>query len=214
MIGVTASWAASHGQAVTEAPNVGCSDPRSRREPTIMLRLTNRLGAAFSTILLITSAGCAGPALTERPSPPLAPGDRVRLQELDAYWAEVSRAVNAGDFEGYKATCHDGGVLVSGINRRSQPLSDALAGWKDGFDTTKAGENQASVEFRFSQRLGDSTTAHETGIFLYSTVAADGKRSHQHIHFEGLLVKQGGKWLILMEYQDSVASQKQWQALE
>ncbi len=179
-----------------------------------MLRLTSRLGSAFFTILLITSGGCAAPAPTGRPSTPPALSDQARLQELDAYWAEVSRAVNTGDFEGYKATCHDEGVLVSGINRRSQPLSDALAGWKDDFVATKAGENEASVEFRFSQRLGDSTTAHETGIFLYSTVAADGKRSAQYIHFEGLLVRRDGKWLILMEYQSSLASQEQWQALE
>lgn len=179
-----------------------------------MIRLTSRFGAAVFTLILITSAGCAGPAMTERPSTPLTPGDQVRLQELDAYWAEVSRAVNEGDFEGYKATCHDEGVLVSGINRRSQPLSDALVGWEKDFTATKAGQNKASVEFRFSQRLGDSTTAHETGIFLYSTVAVDGERNDAHIHFEGLLVKQSGKWLILMEYQESVASQEQWQALE
>lgn len=180
-----------------------------------MIRITSRFAAAFfTTILLISSGGCTVPAMTKGPSTPLAPEDQVRLQELDAYWAEVSRAVKAGDFEGYKATCHDEGVLVSGVNSKSQPLSEALAGWKDGFAVTKAGENQASVEFRFSQRLGDSTTAHETGIFLYATVAADGERNEQPIHFEGLLVKREGKWLILMEYQKSVASQEEWRALE
>ena len=40
------------------------------------------------------------------------PDDTARLKELDAYWAEVSRAVNAGDFKGYSATCHPEGVLV------------------------------------------------------------------------------------------------------
>ena len=42
----------------------------------------------------------------------LPPSDKDRLRELDAYWAEVSRAVGDGDFEGYKATCHAQGAPV------------------------------------------------------------------------------------------------------
>jgi hypothetical protein len=37
------------------------------------------------------------------------------------------------------------------------------------------GKVKATVEFRFSQRLGDETTAHETGIFLYTTTDAQGR---------------------------------------
>ena len=46
---------------------------------------------------------------------------------------------------------------------------------------------EASVEFRFSQRWGDETTAHETGIFLYSTVDDDGKRQNSYVHLEALI---------------------------
>lgn len=178
-----------------------------------MIRIFRCFAAALFTSLLFGAGACTAPATAERPSTPLTPMDQARLQELDAYWTAVSRAVEAGDFEGYQATCHPEGVLVAGTSSKSQPLSDALADWKAGFAVTKAGENEASVEFRFSQRLGDSTTAHETGIFLFSTVT-DGTRTEQHIHFEGLLVKREGKWLILMEYQKSVASEEQWRALE
>ena len=97
----------------------------------------------------------------------LAADDKARLAELDAYWAQVSRAVREGDFEGYKATCHEEGVLVSGSSQTSYPLSKALARWKQDFVDTKAGKIKANVEFRFSQRIGDETTAHETGIFRY-----------------------------------------------
>lgn len=179
-----------------------------------MIRVTSTLAAALFTVLLISTGGCAVTDVTEQEPISRTPDDRARLQELDAYWAEVSRAVMEGDFEGYQATCHPEGVLVSGKNRKSQPLSEALAGWKDGFAVTKAGENEASVDFRFSQRFGDSKTAHETGIFLYTTVSAQGERKAQHIHFEGLLVKRAGEWKILMEYQKSVATREQWQALE
>lgn len=144
---------------------------------------------------------------------PISANESERLSELDAYWAEVSRAIREGDFEGYKATCHEEGVLVSGAKKASYPLTKALAGWKQGIDDTKAGKNQASVAFRFSQRLGDDSTAHETGIFLYSNTNSEGIETKAYIHFEALLVKKD-KWLILMEYQKSEATEREWAALK
>lgn len=143
-----------------------------------------------------------------------ADGEKGRLVELNAYWAEVSKAVRTGDFEAYKATCHDEGVLVSGSQKTTYPLSKALAGWKQGFLDTKEGKMKANVEFRFSRRLGDDTTAHETGIFRYSTVDANGERANHYVNFEGLLLKKNKKWMILMEYQKSTATKTQWNALQ
>lgn len=136
-----------------------------------------------------------------------------RLKQLDAYWAEVSRAVGAGDFAAYEATCHPDGVLVSGSKKTSSPLADALKRWKKEFDATKSGEMKASVAFKFSQRFGDSTTAHETGMFLYTSVGPDGKETREYIHFEGLLVKRDGRWRIMMEYQKSKGTRAEYEAL-
>jgi|TARA_B100000953_G_C17865262_1_gene372953 hypothetical protein len=140
-------------------------------------------------------------------------GSEERIKELDAYWAEVSRSVREGDFQGYKATCHEEGVLVSGTNNSSYPLSDALARWKKDFTATKEGKIKASVEFRFSQRIGDTTTAHETGIFLYSSGDPGENSKDEYIHFQALLVKRKGSWKIMMEYQKSKASQAEWNEL-
>ena len=120
-----------------------------------------------------------------------------RLVELDTYWAEVSRSVREGDFEGYRATCHKDGVLVSGEKKSSVPLTEALARWKQGFVDTKSGKMKADVKFRFSQRFGDETTAHETGMFLYSTVDGQGKRKEEYVYFQALLVKQKEQWKIM-----------------
>ena len=143
----------------------------------------------------------------------LKPDTKARLAELDAYWEEVSRSVNEGDFEGYKATCHKEGVLVSGTQKVSYPLSDALVRWEEGFKASQKGELKASVEFRFSQRIGDKTTAHETGMFLYSTVDSKGLSKQEYIHFQALLVKREGSWTIMMEYQKSKATRTEWDAL-
>lgn len=141
-------------------------------------------------------------------------GTKEETKELDNYWAEVSRSVREGDFQGYKKTCHEEGVLVTGINDSSYPLSDALARWEKDFTATKNGETKSNVEFRFSQRIINSTTAHETGIFLYSAGKSKENIKKEYIHFQALLVKKGADWKILMEYQKSKASELEWKELE
>ena len=133
--------------------------------------------------------------------------------ELDAFWAEVSRTVSEGDFDGYAATYHPDAVLVSGLNSTSYPISNALAGWQQGFEDTRTGAMQASVEFRFTERWHDKTTAHETGIFRYVTTLPGGSTFEQLLHFEALLVKKDG-WKMVMELQRSLASAEEWEALE
>ena len=137
-----------------------------------------------------------------------------RVVALDAFWNRISRSVREGDFAAYAASCHPEGVLVSGSKKLSSPLSQALARWKKEFIATQSGEMKASVEFRFSQRFGDDTTAHESGIFLYSSSGLDGKLKREYIHFEVLLVKKDGQWVTLMEYQKSQANQEEWDALD
>jgi hypothetical protein len=157
------------------------------------------MAGILATLLAVPSAAAADEA--------------ARLQELDGFWAEVSRTVREGDFEGYKATCHDEGVLVSGVKKTSQPLAKALARWQQDFIDAKSGQTKPTVEFRFSQRLGDETTALETGIFRYSLVDANGAVKTDYIHFEVLLVKRGG-WKTLMEYQKGKATRDEWDAMK
>ena len=137
--------------------------------------------------------------------------ESARLEELNNYWSEFSRAVNEGDFEAYVNTCDEKGVLVEGIGKKAYPLTDALKRWKKDFTDTKAKVRKSSVEFRFSQRLGDSKTAHETGIFLY-TFEQGGEKKMDYINFEALLVKDG-TWKIMMEYQKSRATKEDWDKL-
>ena len=139
--------------------------------------------------------------------------DSVRLVELDKYWTELSRTVREGDFEGYKSTYHEDGVVIFAIgeNKTSMSISSALGGWKKGFEDTKSGKVNSNVEFRFSQRIGDETTAHETGIFHYTSADSSGKSlANQFVHFEMLMVKINGEWKGVMEYQKSIATQEEW----
>jgi tetratricopeptide (TPR) repeat protein len=144
--------------------------------------------------------------------------DLTRIAEIDkSYWSQISRTVKEGDFEGYKATCHENAVLVTttGKNKQSYPMTAALARWKQGFLDTKQGKQLDNVSFRFSQRIGDETTAHETGIFYFTSHDSTGKLiAESYTHLEALLVKRDGKWVCLMEYQISKATKEEWDALK
>jgi len=135
-------------------------------------------------------------------------------EEIDMLWDEVSRTVAEGDFEGYSDTFHADAVLVNEISGTSYPISEALAGWEQGFIDTKAGKMSASVEFRFSKRLHGEKTAHDTGIFKYSSKIKGEKERIAYVNFQGLLVKTGSSWKMLMEYQISVTSEEEWKALK
>ncbi len=131
--------------------------------------------------------------------------------ELDAFWAEVSRTVAEGDFEGYARTYHEDAILVSGGSETTYAIAQALDGWKQGFDDTKAGKVKAGVDFRFTQRFSDGETAHETGMFRYWTQTADAEPVAAVIHMQALLVKKGA-WLMMMEYQVGPATSEEWEA--
>jgi ketosteroid isomerase-like protein len=133
--------------------------------------------------------------------------------ELDEFWSEVSRTIVEGDFDGYAGTYHPDAILVSSARETSYPIALALKGWEQGFDDTRSGKAQATVEFRFTRRLNDETTAHETGIFHYSSRPEEGELFEQYLHFEALLVKKDG-WKMMMEYQKEPATEEEWAAAE
>ncbi len=132
--------------------------------------------------------------------------------ELDAYWTEVSRTVAEGDFDGYAALYHDDAVVVSEASGTSTSIRGALEGWQPGFVETREGRMAASVEFRLTQRLNDAETAHETGIFRYTSRPDGGQESVGMVHFTALLVKKDGRWLMVMEYQGEAATEAEWVA--
>jgi hypothetical protein len=140
----------------------------------------------------------------------------LKKEEIDTFWADMSRAVKEGDFEGYKSNCSAKAVLVSTMteNKKTEQMQTTFKRWEKGFEETKNGKRKDEVLFRFSQRIGNENTAHEIGIFHFTSKDKHGKiLVEDFIHFESLLIKENNKWLILMEFQKSKASQKEWEAL-
>lgn len=143
--------------------------------------------------------------------------DSTRLAELNRFWTTLSQTVQSGDFEGYKALYHKDAVVVftTGKNKTSASIEKAMANWKQGFKDTKTGKQTDKVEFRFSQRIGSETTAHETGIFYFTSYDSNRKvKAKEFIHFEMLLIKGDNGWQALMEYQKFKATQEEWDTLK
>lgn len=144
---------------------------------------------------------------------PLPGAAEVWKKEVNAYWASVEKAVSSGDFKTYISTIHEDGVIISGGKKSSYPLAQALKRWEQDFVMTKSGKVKTNLEFRFSHRYGDTTTAHEAGIFAYTGQQPGKEPKTDYISFESLLTKKDGKWLMLMEYQKGPASEDDWIAL-
>ncbi len=169
----------------------------------------------FSTIILF--AGIQFAQANNFTSNPASDKDSLRLAQLDLFWAELARTVIEGDHEGYQALYHEDAIVVfaAGKKKGSVSIADAMKGWMQGFVDTKAGKKKDHVEFRMSQRIGNETTAHETGIFAFTSADGEGNVQGKYlIHFEMLFVKKDDKWLAMMEHQKSEASEEEWNALK
>lgn len=141
--------------------------------------------------------------------------DNDRIEELDLYWAALAKAAKEGDFEGMKSLYHPDAVVVKPDTTFA--VSEAFKiRWKKEIMEVKNGKRANTLEFRFSKRIGDETTAFEKGIYSYTSIETSTGRTlgDGYVHFETLLVKLNDQWLALMEYQKTAATEAEWVSLE
>ena len=144
------------------------------------------------------------------PASASAQSDAVLDRELDAFWDAVSQTVAEGDAAGYAALYHPDAVVV--MLGATMMISEAMAGWQQGFDDTAAGRMEAGVEFRITNRRVSENAAFDTGIFRYFSRAPGAQPAVVMVHFEGLMVKKDGRWLMTMENQKEIATEAEWTA--
>lgn len=133
-------------------------------------------------------------------------------QELDRemYTALVA-TVATDDIAGMGALYFPNAVLVS--PNGTTPIKETLERWGRDMAAAKAKGNRATVEFRFTQRLDNATTAFDAGLFKYTVIEQSGATGSKYYPFEMLLAKTKGKWLILMERQFAEVSPEAWDKL-
>ena len=132
------------------------------------------------------------------------------IEEIDSSWAKIKRLINNGDLRKFKTMYHRDAIMVNGIKNRTYSIRNAFDDWEQGFKDTRTGTIDAYLELKFSRRIFDSYTSHETGIFHYYTINESGESTDSFIHFEALWIKKQNKWFMLMENQISRASKSEW----
>ena len=126
-------------------------------------------------------------------------------------WSVFVATVAADDIAGMGRVYFPDAVLVS--PKGTRPIKATLEGWGRDMVAAKSRGDRATVEFRFSRRQDDSTTAFETGIFKYAVIARSGASTPKFYPFEELLVKTDGKWRVLMERQFDLVTEDAWDKL-
>jgi uncharacterized protein (TIGR02246 family) len=137
---------------------------------------------------------------------------RASSAAIDAeVWTVISATVVNADIDGMAATYHPDAVVVT--PGRTVPAREQLPKWGKDMADAKPRRETATVEFRFSRRVDDATTAFEAGMFKYTVTDSAGKSVAYHIPMEVLLVRWNGRWRILMERQFAVADAAAWNEL-
>jgi len=126
-------------------------------------------------------------------------------------WTVITRTVANADIDGMAATYHPDAVVV--LPGRTVPIGEQIPRWGKGMVDAAQRRETASVEFRFSRRVDNATTAFETGMFKYTVTDSTGKSTPYHIPMEVLLVQVNGKWRILMERQFAATDLAAWNQL-
>ena len=154
--------------------------------------------AALLCSILLASAGASQTASS--------------TQDIDrSVWAVIAQTVVADDIVGMGRLYAADAVLVT--PKQTTPIKETLERWGKDMLAAKARGDRATVEFRFSQRQDNATTAFEAGLFKYTVISKAGVSTPQYVPFEALLVKTGGQWRLLMERQFAPVSQAEWDKL-
>ncbi len=152
--------------------------------------------------------GATGPDQGTKVTTAIAPSSH----DIDIdVWSVFVATVAADDIVRMGDVYLPNAVLVG--PRGTKPIKETLEGWGRDMVAAKAKGNRATVEFRFSQRQDDPTTAFETGIFKYTVVEKSGASSSKFYPFEQLLAKTNGKWRVLMERQFPEVTRDAWDKL-
>ena len=165
-----------------------------------MSKLTTTVAMVLSSMLVLSAAASQAPSAAQS------------LEIDQQVWSPIAATVAADDIVGMGRLYFPEAVVVT--PKGTTPIKGMLEKWGKDMVAAKARGDRATVEFRFSLRQDDSTTAFEAGMFKYTVITKAGTSTPQYIPFEALLGKSSGSWRVLMERQFPAVTQAEWDKLK
>ena len=169
------------------------------------------LSVATVALFVVGANGTFDAGIAAQTAKPAA-ANAQSSQDIDRdVWSVLSATVAADDIVRMGETYFPNAVLVTPSS--TSPIKEALDRWGRDMVAAKAKGNRATVEFRFSRRQDNASTAFEAGIFKYTVIEKAGTTTSKFYPFEALLGKADGKWRMLMERQFAEVTQAEWDRL-
>lgn len=152
---------------------------------------------ALATLLLLVPAI----ALAQRPPSAPQPTNPAILKAIDAdIWVPYSKAFAEGKVNDYIALHSKSLLRVMGDLKFVDPYDGFVKNMQEMFDSLKQQNARVSIQFRFTERIANQDTASERGIYEFVMTDAKGKVTKNYSRFHNFLKKEGGKWKIVMDY--------------
>lgn len=148
---------------------------------------------------LILSLVCLA-ATAQVPTKPV-PADPAILKALDNdIWIPFSKAYAEMKADPYIALHSKSLIRIIGDVRYVEPYDGFTKNMKTMFDNLTRQKAKLSISFRFTERITGADTASERGIYEFILTDAAGKQNKTYSRFHTFSRKEGGKWKIVMDY--------------
>ncbi|MDX2218067.1 MAG: hypothetical protein SF172_03510 [Burkholderiales bacterium] len=140
-------------------------------------------------------------ALAQRPPSAPQPANPAILKAIDAdVWVPYSKAFADGRANDYIALHSKSLLRVMGDVKYVDPYDGFARNMTEMFDSLKKQNVKVTIQFRFTERIASADTASERGIYEFVMTDAKGKVTKNYSRFHNFLKKEGGKWKIVMDY--------------
>ncbi|MBL8516552.1 MAG: nuclear transport factor 2 family protein [Betaproteobacteria bacterium] len=140
-------------------------------------------------------------AFAQRPPSTPQPANPAILKAIDAdVWIPYSKAFAEGKANDYIALHSKSLLRVMGDLKFVDPYEGFTRNMAEMFDSLKKQNVKVSIQFRFTERIANQDTASERGIYEFVMTDAKGKVTRNYSRFHNFLKKEGGKWKIVMDY--------------
>lgn len=146
---------------------------------------------------------CSLAAMAQVPPKPV-PADPAVLKALDNdIWIPFSKTYAELKVDPYLALHSKSLIRVLGDLRYIEAHDSFTKNMKDMFANLTKQKAKLSINFRFTERITGPDTASERGIYEFVITDTTGRQNKIYSRFHTFSKKEGGKWKIVMDYDNT-----------